>query len=624
METPEEKTWGGRLMCGIVGYLGFPERTCEVVCEGLGKLDSRGYDSAGICLIGENGASVFKSPGKIDRLVAKLGSPLPVGGVGIGHTRWATQGTPESCANAHPQVAGSVSIVHNGVVENWRSLRSGLESRGRVFSSETDTEVIAHLVDEFHGSGDTLLESVRKAFAMITGCSAVAAVSEKEPDTIVAAKRFSPIVLADTGDEKFVSSDRFALAERCGEVTVLGDGDFAALKPSGIMITDSDGNVVRRPVRTVRESGYANADRSGFSHYMMKEIYDQPHAVAETLRGRIRGGGPAEFDELNSDFAGSVERVVFVGCGTSHYASLAGRYLIEYLARLPADAEVASEFHYRKPALGPETLVIAVSQSGETADTSHALAEAKARGAKTAVVTNNPFGKMADEGDVLVLTKAGREVSVASTKTFTTQIAVFCALSLFFGRTRGTLGAADALKIERELRSVAELQAKCLSLDEQISEVAAEFAGYSNFLYLGRGLGYPVALEGALKLKEVSYIHAEAAAAGEIKHGPMALIDEKMPSVFVFPSGGEPSYGKLLSNLAEVKARRGRVIAVAPEGEIPHLDEKDRIIRVPDCEVVTSPLVSVIALQLFAYHVARVLGKDVDQPRNLAKVVTVE
>ncbi len=611
-------------MCGIVGYIGFPERTCDVVCGGLEKLDSRGYDSAGICLMGENGVSVFKSPGKIDRLVAKLGSPFPTGGVGIGHTRWATQGAPESCENAHPHVAGSVSVVHNGVVENWRSLRSGLESRGRVFSSDTDTEVIAHLIDEFHDSGETLLDAVRKTFAEITGCSAIAAVSRKEPDTIVAAKRFSPIVLADTGDEKFVSSDALALTGRCREFTILRDGDFAVLKPSGITITDGDGKVVKRPLRAVDDGGYSNVDKGGFPHYMMKEIYDQPHAVADTLRDRIHSGGPAVIDDLDLDFSKSVERVVFVGCGTSHYASLAGRYLIESLARVPADAEIASEFRYRRPRLGPETLVIAVSQSGETADTSHALAEAKARGARTVVVTNNPFGKMADEGDKVILTKAGREVSVASTKTFTTQIAVFCALSLFLGRTRGTLGAEDALKIEKELRSVAELQAKCLGLDDEISKVAADFSGYSNFLYLGRGLGYPVALEGALKLKEVSYIHAEAVAAGEIKHGPIALIDANMPTVFVFPSLDDPSCGKLFSNIAEVKARRGRVIVVTSAEEVPHLDETDAIIRVPESGVITSPFVSVIALQLFAYHVARVLGKDVDQPRNLAKVVTVE
>ncbi len=496
--------------------------------------------------------------------------------------------------------------------------------RGRVFSSETDTEVIAHLVDEFHGAGDTLLEAVRKAFARITGCSAVAAVSEKEPDTIVAAKRFSPIVLADTGDEKFVSSDVLALAERCREVTVLRDGDFAVLKPSGIEITDSEGGIVSRPTRTVDEGGYAIADKGGFSHYMMKEIYDQPHAIADTLRGRIHGGAPAVLDGLSSDFAKSVKRVVFVGCGTSHYASLAGRYLVESLSKIPADAEIASEFCYRRPHLGSGTVVIAVSQSGETADTSRALAEAKKRGAKTVVVTNNPFGKMADEGDEVVLTKAGREISVASTKTFTTQIAAFCALSLFLGAARGSLGAEEVLRIEKELRSVPELQAKCLNLDDEIAEVAAEFAGYSNFLYLGRGLGYPVALEGALKLKEVSYIHAEAIAAGEIKHGPIALIDDKMPAVFVFPSRDDPSFGKLLSNIAAVKARRGRVIVVTSADDVPHLDERDRTIRVPECPEITSPLVSIIALQLFAYHVARVLGKDVDQPRNLAKVVTVE
>ncbi len=609
-------------MCGIIGYVGFPERTCDVIRSGLEKLDSRGYDSAGICIVGENGASVFKSPGKIDRLVKEMGSPPPAGGAGIGHTRWATHGDPESRANAHPHRAGPVSVVHNGVVENWKTLRLSLEAEGRVFVSDTDTEVIAHLICGFHESGDTVADAVRKAFAEIKGCLAIAVVSEKEPDTIVAAKRFSPIVIADTEDEKFVSSDVPALSEWCGKFTMLRDGDLAVLKPEGVTITDSDGNIVKRPSKTVEDDGYMLADKEGFSHYMIKEIYDQPHAITNTLRGRLHGAD-VPFEGLDGDFARGVERIIFLGCGTSHYASIAGRYLIESLSKIPADAEIASEFCYRGSELGPGTLAVAVSQSGETMDTSLALAEARARGAKTAVVTNNPFGKILGEADNVILTKAGREVSVASTKTFTTQVAVFCALALFFARARGMIGE-QARKMEKELRRVAELQSKCLALDDEIAEIAAEFSGYSNLMYLGRGLGYPVALEGALKLKELSYIHAEAAAAGEMKHGPIALIDEKMPVVFVFPSPEEKSFEKLLSNMAEVKARRGRVIAITSGTDLPNLDEKDRVIRVPECGIITNPLVSVIALQLFAYHVARTLGKDVDQPRNLAKVVTVE
>ncbi|MGI9558736.1 MAG: glutamine--fructose-6-phosphate transaminase (isomerizing) [Thermodesulfobacteriota bacterium] len=611
-------------MCGIVGYVGFADKTCGVVCGGLEKLDSRGYDSAGICLMSEKGASVFRSPGKLERLAEKIGSVPPSGTVGIGHTRWATQGDPESCSNAHPQTAGAVSVVHNGVVENWRELRAELEAEGREFLSGTDTEVISHLVDRFHSGGDSLLEAVRKSFEKINGCSAVAVVSEKEPDTIVVAKRFSPIVLADTGDEKFIASDVPALAEWCKEVTLMRDGDFAVVKPEGITITDSEGNVVERPARAIDKSGYFDSDKGGFSHYMIKEIYDQPHAVADALRGRIDGGGEADaLGGLDKDFAREVERVVFVGCGTSHHAGIAGRYLVESMGGLFSDAEIASEFCYRETVFGRETLVVAVSQSGETADTSHALAKAKRLGARTVVVTNNSFGKMVDEADGVILTRAGREFSVASTKTFTSQVAVFCALALFFGRSRGGLGS-EALKLEKDLRGVAEFQAKCLALDDEIAEIAAEFAGYSHMLYLGRGLGYPVALEGALKLKEVSYIHAEGAAAGEMKHGPIAMIDEKVPVVFIFPSRDEPSFEKTLSNMAEVKARRGRVLAVTSSGDVPHLDENDRIIRVPECGLITNPLVSMIALQLFAYHTARALGKDVDQPRNLAKVVTVE
>ncbi|MCY4046916.1 MAG: glutamine--fructose-6-phosphate transaminase (isomerizing) [Candidatus Dadabacteria bacterium] len=604
-------------MCGIVGYVGAARRACDVVRAGLEKLDNRGYDSAGICVMGEGGATVFKSPGKIDRLVREMGSAAPSGGVGIGHTRWATQGDPLSRANAHPHTAGAVSVVHNGVVENWRELRDELEAEGGKFLSDTDTETIAHLIDKYHGGGCGLLEAVRKSFERVRGCSAVAVVSEKEPDTIVVARRFSPIVLAEAGDERFVASDAPALAEWCDEVTVLEDGDFAVLKPSGVTITDSDGNTVSRPKRAVGASG-AEEGKGGFRHYMLKEIHDQPHAVSETLRGRI--GKEADFEGIDPS---AVERVVFVGCGTSHYASIAGRYMIESLARLPADAEIASEFRYRRPRLGPETLVIAVSQSGETADTSLALAEAAERGAATALVTNNPMGKMVDEAGAVILTRAGREFSVASTKTFTTQVAVFCALALFLGKARGVTGGA-AEDMEKELRSIAGAQSRCLALNDEIAEVAAEFARYSHLLYLGRGLGYPVALEGALKLKEVSYIHAEGAAAGEMKHGPIALIDEKIPVVFVFPSRSDPSFEKMLSNMAEVKARRGRVLAVTPAGDAPHLDAEDRVIQIPECGLITNPLVSVIALQLLAYHIARTLGKDVDQPRNLAKVVSVE
>ena len=606
-------------MCGIVGYVGSAGSACDVVRSGLEKLEGRGYDSAGICVMGKNGASVFKSPGKISRLKEKIGSVAPKGSVAIGHTRWATQGDPRNCSNAHPHTAGAVSIVHNGVIENWRELRSELEAEGRKFVSDTDTEALAHLIDKYHAAGCGLPEAVRKSFARMRGCSAVAVVSEKEPDTIVAARRFSPIVLAEADGQRFIASDAPALAEWCDEFTALEDGDFAVLKPSGTTITDSDGNTVSRTRRRVDESDYRAEDKGVFAHHMLKEIHDQPHAVSETLRGRI---GDAEDFEKIAAVTGDIERVILVGCGTSHYASIVGRYMIENLAHLPADAEIASEFRYRRPRLDSKTLVIAVSQSGETADTSHALAEASERGAITAVVTNNPFGKMASETANVILTRAGREVSVASTKTFTTQVAVFCGLALLLGRARGMDGNAE--RIERELRSIAELQSRCLALNDHIADVAAEFAGYSHMLYLGRGLGYPVALEGALKLKEISYIHAEGAAAGEMKHGPIALIDDKMPVVFVFPSSSEPSFEKMVSNMAEVKARRGRVVAVTSMDDVPHLDEKDRVIRVPECGLITNPLVSVIALQLFAYHVARTLGKDVDQPRNLAKVVSVE
>ena len=609
-------------MCGIVGYVGDPKKTAAVLCDSLGRLEYRGYDSAGVCFL-ENGKSrVVRSEGKLRNLLSKLEPDDMDSPAGMGHTRWATHGEPSE-RNAHPQTSGPVSVVHNGIVENYPELKEELSAAGYEFVSDTDTEVIAHLVHDFSKKGETLLGAVRKTFARIEGSYAVAVMSDEEPGRIVATRRFSPLVIARSGDECFLASDVPAVLPYAREFVLLEDDDFAVLDEGGIRVTDSSGEPAERTPAKVNWDPVA-VEKSGYRHYMLKEIFEQPGAIFDTLRGKFTADmKEVVFDGVDPDLARRTGRIVIVACGTSYHASLIGKYMMEEIAGINAQVELASEFRYRNPVVGPDALLIAVSQSGETADTAEALAKGGDMGMVSLGITNVELSRISREADCVVNTRAGPEIGVASTKSFTSQVMVFYLLSIYMGLARGVLDSEKARRLIGDAVAVSKLQQETLSLDGRLKEVSREFYGYSNFIYLGRGINYPVALEAALKLKEVSYVHAEGYAAGEIKHGPIALIDRDMPVVFIAPEE-DVYYRKLLGNFQEVKARGGRIIFITSDESLALPDERDRKILIPKSPYLVSPMLSVVPAQFLAYHVANILGTDVDQPRNLAKVVTVE
>ena len=609
-------------MCGIVGYVGDPKKTAAVLCDSLGRLEYRGYDSAGVCFL-ENGKSrVVRSEGKLRNLLSKLDPGDMDSPAGMGHTRWATHGEPSE-RNAHPQTSGPVSVVHNGIVENYPELKEELSAAGYEFVSDTDTEVIAHLVHDFSKKGETLLGAVRKTFARIEGSYAVAVMSDEEPGKIVATRRFSPLVIARSGDESFLASDVPAVLPYAREFVLLEDDDFAVLDEGGISVTDSSGEPAERTPAKVNWDPVA-VEKSGYRHYMLKEIFEQPGAIFDTLRGKFTADmKEVVFDGVDPDLARRTGRIVIVACGTSYHASLIGKYMMEEIAGINAQVELASEFRYRNPVVGPDALLIAVSQSGETADTAEALAKGGDMGMVSLGITNVELSRISREADCVVNTRAGPEIGVASTKSFTSQVMVFYLLSIYMGLARGVVDSEKARRLIGDAVAVSKLQQETLSLDGRLKEVSREFYGYSNFIYLGRGINYPVALEAALKLKEVSYVHAEGYAAGEIKHGPIALIDRDMPVVFIAPEE-DVYYRKLLGNFQEVKARGGRIIFITSDESLALPDERDRKILIPKSPYLVSPMLSVVPAQFLAYHVANILGTDVDQPRNLAKVVTVE
>ena len=609
-------------MCGIVGYVGDPKKTAAVLCDSLGRLEYRGYDSAGVCFL-ENGKSrVVRSEGKLRNLLSKLEPDDMDSPAGMGHTRWATHGEPSE-RNAHPQTSGPVSVVHNGIVENYPELKEELSAAGYEFVSDTDTEVIAHLVHDFSKKGETLLGAVRKTFARIEGSYAVAVMSDEEPGRIVATRRFSPLVIARSGDECFLASDVPAVLPYAREFVLLEDDDFAVLDEGGICVTDSSGEPAERTPAKVNWDPVA-VEKSGYRHYMLKEIFEQPGAIFDTLRGKFTADmKEVVFDGIDPDLARRTGRIVIVACGTSYHASLIGKYMMEEIAGINAQVELASEFRYRNPVVGPDALLIAVSQSGETADTAEALAKGGDMGMVSLGITNVELSRISREADCVVNTRAGPEIGVASTKSFTSQVMVFYLLSIYMGLARGVVDSEKARRLIGDAVAVSKLQQETLSLDGRLKEVSREFYGYSNFIYLGRGINYPVALEAALKLKEVSYVHAEGYAAGEIKHGPIALIDRDMPVVFIAPEE-DVYYRKLLGNFQEVKARGGRIIFITSDESLALPDERDRKILIPKSPYLVSPMLSVVPAQFLAYHVANILGTDVDQPRNLAKVVTVE
>ncbi len=609
-------------MCGIVGYVGISERTKSVLCESLGRLEYRGYDSSGICFV-ENGRSrVIRSEGKLENLLLKLKDCDVTSSLGIAHTRWATHGDPSE-RNAHPQVSGPISVVHNGIVENYPELKEELAAAGYEFRSDTDTEVISHLIRDFTEKGNSLLESTRKAFERIEGSYAVAVMSDTEPGKIIATRRFSPLIIARDGNECFLASDIPAILPYTRKFVFLEDNDFAVLDENGISITDAAGKTVKRSP-TVVDWDPSVTEKSGYRHYMLKEIFEQPRAIFDTLRGKFTADmKEVVFEDMDPSLLRKAQRIIIAACGTSYHASLIGKYMIEEVAGVNTQVELASEFRYRNPVIGADALFIAVSQSGETADTSEALLKAKGLGMNSVGITNVRLSKISRESDCVITTKAGPEIGVASTKSFTAQVMAFYLFSIYLAILRKVIDSDRARQLITDAVSVSKLQQKTLELDAELKDLSRDFYGYRNFIYLGRGINYPVALEGALKLKEVSYIHAEGYAAGEMKHGPIALIDRNMPVVFIAPEE-DTYYRKLLGNFQEVKARGGRIIFITSDEDLQLPDERDRKIMIPKSPYLVSPMVSVIPAQFLAYHVANILGTDVDQPRNLAKVVTVE
>ena len=602
-------------MCGIVGYVGFRE-AADVLIEGLRRLEYRGYDSAGVAVRTPQGLRVVKRAGKLSALAEALEKEKPRGQLGIGHTRWATHGPPTD-RNAHPHRSGKLVLVHNGIIENYLELKERLSQKGYRFESDTDTEVLAHLIAD-HYRGD-LEAALRAALSEARGAYAVVAMHEDE-DALVAARTVSPLVVGLGEGENFLASDVPALLPYTRRVVFLEDGEMAVVRRDGVEVKDLAGNP--RPLRVTEvEWTLEQAEKGGFPHYMLKEIFEQPWALENTLGGRIHEETGEPVLDLALDLA-RFERVHLVAAGTAYYAGWAGSYLIEKLARLPAQAEVASEYRYREPVVDEKTLFVAVSQSGETIDTLEAMREAKRRGAAALGVINVKGSTITREADDVLYIHAGPEIGVASTKVYTAMLAALTLLAIRLGRLRGTLSEDEARVLLHEMRKLPRLAEATLERAEEYRRVAAKFHQATDYLFLGRNLHAPTAFEGALKLKEISYIHAEAYPAGEMKHGPIALIDARLPVVVLATQG--PLYEKTLSNIQEVAARGGRVIALATDGDEGIRRHAEDVIYVPAVHPLLAPIVSVVPLQLLAYETAVLLGRDVDQPRNLAKSVTVE
>ena len=622
-------------MCGIVGYAGFREAE-PILVEGLRRLEYRGYDSAGLATLSGPRLSVRKRAGRIQELARHLRERPAAGTVGISHTRWATHG-PASDGNAHPHVSsdGRVAVVHNGVIENYAALKRQLQADGVVFKSDTDTEVIAQLIAHHlrHPDGDAhdwdglacgpLLDAVCRSLAQLKGTYGLAVVCPDFPDLVVGARLGSPLVLGLGQGENYLASDPGALAGLADRVVYLQDRQLCVLTADDWHLFGDENIPVEASVHEI-DLEAADADKGLFEHYMLKEIYEQPEALENALRGRLSDAdASAHFGGLNLDTQAlrRVERIILTACGTSYHAALVGEYLIEELTRIPVEVEYASEFRYRNPPIDRNTIVIAITQSGETADTLAALRESKRKGHPTLALCNVVGSTIARESDGGVYLHAGPEVGVASTKAFTNQVAVLAMLALYLGRMRH-LSSLQGASMVNDLRGVPDAVRRALGCHDVVRRIAERFAGANNFLYLGRQYHFPVALEGALKLKEISYIHAEGYPAAEMKHGPIALVDEETPSVFLMPRG--PIFDKVMSNLEEVKARGGPVIAVTTEGDEEVAARADEVIYVPQVADWMQPLVTVVPLQLLAYHIALLRGCDVDKPRNLAKSVTVE
>lgn len=615
-------------MCGIVGYVG-SQSALEVVMAGLKRLEYRGYDSAGVAVLADGGLAAAKKAGKLVNLEKELGArPLPTGPTGIGHTRWATHGGPTD-ANAHPHLdnAGRVAVVHNGIIENFACLRAELAERGHALSSETDTEVVAHLLaEEFSGTAD-LAEAMRLVCRRLEGAFTLVAVHADEPDVVVGARRNSPLVVGVGEGEAFLASDVAAFIAHTRSAIELGQDQVVELRRDGVTVTGFDG----RPadVRSYHVDWDASAaEKGGYDYFMLKEIAEQPKAVADTLLGRIDASGSLTLDEVRIGAAElrEVDKVVIVACGTAFHAGLIAKYAIEHWTRIPCEVELASEFRYRDPILGPRSLVIAISQSGETMDTLMALRHAREQGSKVLAICNTNGSTIPRESDAVLYTHAGPEVAVASTKAFLTQLVACYLVALYLGQVRGTKWADEIRAVIHDLARISGQVERVLETMEPVRALARSLADKKTVLFLGRHVGYPVALEGALKLKELAYMHAEGFAAGELKHGPIALIEEDLPVVVVVPSprGRSVLHDKIVSNIQEIRARGARTIVIAEEGDEAVAPYADHLVRIPATPVLLQPLVATVPLQVFACELATARGNEVDQPRNLAKSVTVE
>src|SRR6266852_2974223 len=624
-------------MCGIVGYVG-KKRVVPVIIEGLRRLEYRGYDSAGIAVCGNgDGLQIRRAEGKLRNLeeVIRL-KPLD-GTYGIGHTRWATHGRPtEENAHPHRDCTGSIVVVHNGIVENYLSLKKKLIEEGHVFTTETDTEVIAHLVEKYlvktgNGNRPALEEAVRKTVKQLTGVFALAVNTDDEPKKIVAARNGPSAVIGLGNEEYFVASDVPAILYHTRDIFFLADGDLAVVTPAGVQLTDFDGKPIQRQVQHVTWDPIM-AEKGGFKHFMLKEIYEQPRAVRDTTLGRVsQDTGHIFLDEMEISEAElrAARKINIIACGTSWHAGQAGKFMIETLARVPVEVDYASEWRYRDPIVAGDTITVVISQSGETADTIAAQREAKAKGSKTLAICNVVGSMITREAAGTIYTHAGPEIGVASTKAFTGQLTALVLIAMYLAQVRGKMQPESAKALLQELTRIPHKMEAILQRDEEIEELGRQFFRYSDFLYLGRGIHYPIALEGALKLKEISYIHAEGYPAGEMKHGPNALIDENLPVVLIANRDPKDAlsmvrYEKTISNLKEVKARSGQVIALASDGDEEIKEAADHVLYIPPAPEDLLPILEIVPLQLLAYHIAVRRGCDVDQPRNLAKSVTVE
>ena len=609
-------------MCGIVGYIGHRE-AAPLILESLRKLEYRGYDSAGIAVLGDSQVTIRRCEGKLGNLETLL-LRQPVGGiVGIGHTRWATHGRPSE-TNAHPHRAGDIVVVHNGIIENYIELKEQLSKRGVEFSSETDSEIVAHLVAEKIERGIDFLDAVRRTLREIQGSYALLFLNRRDPKRLIVAKNSTPIVIGWGDGETFIASDIPALLDYTRKVTFLEDGEIAEVMVGSCRLFNGKGKIVNRPVKEITWDAVA-ARKGGYAHFMLKEIHDQPRALADTFRGRISlkdGRVALEDIHLTGSEVKQIKRFHLVACGTAWHACLVGKFMLEEIAGIPAEVDYGSEFRYRSPLMDPKSVLLMVSQSGETADTLAATEIAQAKRAKILSICNVIDASIPRKSHGVLYTHAGPEISVASTKAFTTQLTALYLLAVALGRLNGKLGPAEAKKLLRDLMHLPSWVEKALEIEVEVKALARELMHSKDFLYLGRGINYPIALEGALKLKEISYIHAEGYPAGEMKHGPIALIDETMPVVVLAPR--DRYFQKTVSNLKEVESRGGKVIVLTDDPKTASEMSAHRLLTLPKASHYLTPIVLTIPLQLLAYHIAVQRGTDVDQPRNLAKSVTVE